>query len=161
MALGFTWNLPRDDRRLETKARFMDQIATFLGGRVAEEEFFGKDNITTGAQNDLKKATQLARKMVTEYGMSDKLGTQIFGHKEEMPFLGKEYTEHRNYSEEVANMIDKEVSTIINNAKTEATEIIKKHKDNIQKIADILLEKETIEADEFEQYLPTRKVAKK
>jgi len=157
MALGFTWNLPKEDRRLETKARFMDQIATLLGGRVAEEQFFGKENITTGAQNDLKKATLLARKMVTEYGMSEKLGTQIYGHKEEMPFLGKDYAEHRNYSEEVANMIDKEIAKIIADAKDEATNIISKHKDNIKKIADVLLEKETIEADEFEKYLPAPK----
>ena len=157
LALGFTWNLPTEDRRLETKARFMDQIATLLGGRVAEEQFFGKENITTGAQNDLKKATMLARKMVTEYGMSEKLGTQIYGHKEEMPFLGKDYAEHRNYSEEVANLIDKEIARIILDAKDEATKIIAKHKDNIKKISEVLLEKETIEADEFEKYLPTPK----
>lgn len=152
MALGYTWNLPVEDRRLETKARFLDQITSLMGGRVSEEEFFGPENITTGAQNDLKRATQLARKMITEYGMSEKLGPQTYGHKEEMPFLGKEYTEHRNYSDKVASMIDEEVAGIIGEARKRADQIIKKHKNNIEKIANTLLEKETIEADEFNKF---------
>jgi cell division protease FtsH len=117
MALGYTWNMPSEERRLETRAHFMDEISTLMGGRVAEEEFFGKSNVTTGASNDMKKATELARKMVTDYGMSEKLGPQVYGHREEMPFLGKEYTEHRNYSEEVAKLIDAEVASIISEGK--------------------------------------------
>ncbi len=149
MALGYTWSMPGEDRRLETKARFKDEIASLLGGRVAEEEFFGKENITTGAQNDLKRATVLARKMITEYGMSDKLGPQTYGHKEEMPFLGKEYTEHRNYSEKIANLIDDEVSSLIDEGHIEAKKLIDSHRVIIKKIADTLLKKETLDADEF------------
>jgi len=152
MALGYTWNLPTEDRRLETKSRFEDQIASLMGGRVAEEEFFGGDNITTGAQNDLKRATQLARKMITEYGMSEKLGPQTYGHKEEMPFLGKEYTEQRNYSDKIAGLIDEEIANIISEGRKKADFIIKKHKKNIEKIADVLLKQETIDANEFKRF---------
>lgn len=160
MALGYTWNLPTEDRRLETKSRFEDQIASLMGGRVAEEEFFGKANITTGAQNDLKRATQLARKMITEYGMSEKLGSQTYGHKEELPFLGKDYTEHRNYSDKIASIIDEEISRMISDGRKKADEIIKKHKKNIEIIADTLLKQETIEAEEFKNFFRSNKVAK-
>ena len=160
MALGYTWNLPLEERRLESKAKFVDQIASLLGGRVAEETFFGAENITTGAQNDLKRATLLSRKMVVEYGMSDKLGPQTYGHKEEMPFLGKELAEHRNYSEEIASLIDKEVSSFIQNGHDEANRIITKHKAEIEKLAETLLKVETLSGDELEKALPkTVKVA--
>lgn len=159
LALGYTWNMPGEDRRLETKARFQDEIASLLGGRVAEEEFFGKNNITTGAQNDLKRATELARKMITEYGMSDKLGPQTYGHKEDLPFLGKEYTEHRNYSEKIANLIDDEVSSLIAEGRKRAKEIIDSHKAIITKIAETLLAKETIDEDEFLTFFPKAKSA--
>lgn len=148
-ALGYTWNMPTEDRRLETKARFIDQITSLMGGRVAEEEFFGPENITTGAQNDLKRATLLARKMITEYGMSDKLGPQTYGHREELPFLGKEYTEHRNYSEKIANLIDDEVSALIEHGRAKAHEVVKDHKKTIEKIADTLIAQETINEKEF------------
>jgi len=160
MALGYTWNLPTEDRRLETKSRFEDQIASLMGGRVAEEEFFGKNNITTGAQNDLKRATQLARKMITEYGMSDRLGPQTYGHKEELPFLGKDYAEHRNYSDKIASIIDEEISRMISDGRKKADEIIKKHKKTIEIIADTLLKQETIEAEEFKNFFHSNKVAK-
>lgn len=152
MALGYTWNLPTEDRRLETKSRFLDQIASLMGGRAAEEEFFGEENITTGAQNDLKRATVLARKMITEYGMSEKLGPQTYGHKEELPFLGKDYAEHRNYSDKIASIIDEEISRMISDGRKKADEIIKKHKKTLEKIADTLLKQETIEADEFKKF---------
>lgn len=157
MALGYTWNMPGEDRRLETKARFLDEIASLMGGRVAEEEFFGRENITTGAQNDLKRATQLSRKMITEYGMSDKLGPQTYGHKEELPFLGKEYTEHRNYSEKIANLIDDEVSRLIEDGRLRAQEIIKKHKKTMERIAETLLKQETIDEEEFKKFFPNDK----
>jgi len=152
MALGYTWNMPTEERRLQTKAHFLDQIATLMGGRVAEEEFFGKDNITTGAQNDMKKATELARHMVTEYGMSDRLGPQTYGHRDEMPFLGKEYTEHRNYSEDIAKTIDEEVTKLIADGRERADKIVKSHKKIISEIADDLLKKETIDDKEFLKY---------
>ena len=161
MALGYTWNMPTEDRRMETKARFRDEIAALLGGRVAEEEFFGASFITTGAENDLKRATQLARKMVTEYGMSDKLGPQTYGHREELPFLGKDYSEHRNYSEKTANLIDDEVSAYIANGKKEADQIIKTHKKIIKEIADTLIKKETIDEDDFLKFFPKEKSANK
>lgn len=160
MALGYTWNMPTEERRLQTKAHFMDEIATLMAGRVAEEEFFGKENITTGASNDMKKATELARKMVTDFGMSDKLGPQIYGHRDEMPFLGKEYTEHRNYSEEIAKIIDEEVTNFIRVGKKSADDIIKTHKKVIEKIADDLLAKETINDTEFNQYFTENKKQK-
>lgn len=157
MALGYTWNMPVEERRLHTRAYFMDEIATLMAGRVAEEEFYGKENITTGASNDMKKATEIARKMVTDYGMSEKLGPQIYGHREEMPFLGKEYTEHRNYSEEIAKIIDEEVANFIGQGKKKADSIVKTHKKVIDKIADDLLIKETINDNEFKQYFPESK----
>lgn len=157
MALGYTWNMPEEERKLETKAHFLDEIATLMGGRVAEEQFFGKENITTGAQNDLKKATELARKMVTDYGMSDKLGTQIYGHRDEMPFLGKEYSEHRNYSEEIAKLIDQEISRLISEGKKEAENIISTHKKIIDQISEDLLKKETINETEFKKYFEDKK----
>ncbi|OQA04117.1 MAG: ATP-dependent zinc metalloprotease FtsH [bacterium ADurb.Bin400] len=152
MALGYTWNMPLEDRRLQSKVRFEDEISSLMGGRVAEEEFFGGDNITTGAQNDLKRATEIARKMVTEFGMSDRLGPQTYGNHEEMPFLGKDYVEHRNYSDKIASLIDEEVAKIINNAKTKAQNVISTHKKTLEKIADALLAQEVLEADEFEQF---------
>ncbi len=154
MALGYTWNMPVEDKRLQTKAQFEDELGSLMGVRVAEEEFFGLDNITTGASNDLKRATQLARKMVTEYGMSEKLGSQIYGHKEEMPFLGKDYNEHRNYSDETAKLIDEEVSRLIQVGRKKAQEIIHKHHANIEQLADALIKKETIEGPEFETFFP-------
>lgn len=149
MALGFTWNLPSEDRHLESKAKFMDEIASLLGGRVAEEEFFGPKKITTGAQNDLKRATLLSRKMVVEFGMSEKLGPQTYGHKEEMPFLGKEFAENRNYSEEIASLIDKEVSSFIQEGRSRAKAIIKTHKIILGELSEKLLKEETISGEEF------------
>ncbi|MFA6531572.1 MAG: ATP-dependent zinc metalloprotease FtsH [Patescibacteria group bacterium] len=158
MALGYTWNMPSEDRRLQSRARFQDEIASLMGGRAAEEEFFGSEKVTTGAQNDLKRATDMARKMVTEYGMSERLGPQTYGHHEEMPFLGKDYTEHRNYSDKIASIIDEEVSSIIIKAKKKAHEVIGAHKDAMQKIADTLLAQEVIDAEEFTKFFsPSQK----
>jgi len=127
-----------------------------MGGRVTEEEFFGSENISTGAQNDIKRATQIAQKMITQYGMSEKLGPQTYGHKDELPFLGKEYTEQRNYSDKIAGIIDEEVTRIIESSQKKALEIIKKNHKVIEKIAKDLLDKETIEADEFVKYFPKK-----
>ena len=160
MALGYTWNIPEKDQKLKTKIKFEDEIASLLGGRVAEEQFFGKDHITTGAQNDLKQATLLARKMVVEYGMSDKLGPQTYGHKEEMPFLGKELSEQRNYSEEIASLIDNEVSRFIKNGKDIAETVITKNKEAIRKLSEKLLQVETLSGDELEKVLPKLKSIK-
>lgn len=131
MALGYTWSLPQEDRKLYSQAKFRDDIAQLLGGFTAEKLTFGQ--VTTGAQNDLKRATQTARDMVMVYGMSDKLGPVVLGEKEELIFLGREIHEERNYSESVAAEIDREVSAIISQAQKVATEILKRKKTNFEK----------------------------
>ncbi len=112
--------LPEEDHLLYSRNKFRDELAGLLGGRVAEEEVFG--DITTGASNDLERVTSLARRMVTQYGMSDELGPQTFGEKEELVFLGREIGEQRNYSEEIAEEIDKEVRKLVDEAYERATQ---------------------------------------
>jgi cell division protease FtsH len=148
MALGYTMPLPEDDRYLVQRSRFQDELAGLLGGRAAEELIF--DDITTGASNDLERATQLARKMVTEYGMSDKLGPLTFGHKNELVFLGREIGEQRNYSEEVAKVIDEEVRRFINQAHETALRVLSENKDKLVKLAQRLIEVETLEGSELQ-----------
>src|SRR2546421_11932657 len=114
MALGWTLSLPEEDKYLISKDELMDQIAGIMGGRVAEEIVFG--DVTSGAENDIQKATQMARRMVTQWGMSEKLGTVTMGHKEEVDFLGRDLGEQRNYSEEVAALIDEEIKSSVSDA---------------------------------------------
>jgi cell division protease FtsH len=148
MALGYTMSLPEDDHLLQSKARFRDELAGLLGGRVAEELVF--DDVTTGAGNDLERATELARKMVTRYGMSDKLGPMTFGQKEELVFLGREISEQRDYSEAVAQQIDSEVRGLIEEAHDRAAQVLTEHRDKLVAVATRLVEVETIDAEEFE-----------
>jgi len=148
MALGYTMSLPDEDRYLENQSKFEARLAAILGGRAAEEIAF--DEITTGASDDLNRATRLARAMVTQYGMSKKLGPLTFGEKEEMIFLGKEIGEQRNYSDEVARQIDHEVRRIINNAHEKAKQLIIEHKDKLDEIARRLLKEETLDSQAFE-----------
>lgn len=148
MAGGFTWSLPKEDKFLATKSEMEEQIAQMLGGRAAEE--FMYKEATTGAENDLRQATRLARKMVVEYGMSQKLGNRVFGHKEEMVFLGREIAEHKDYSEETAKQIDSEVGSIIDASYKRAVEVIKKYSPKLDAIAQKLLKEETIEGPAFE-----------
>ena len=148
MALGYTMSLPAEDRYLHSKSEFEDKIAGMLGGNVAETLVFG--DTTTGSSNDIEKATSLARAMVTQYGMSEKLGPLAFGKKEEMIFLGREISEQRNYSDEVAAKIDAEVRQIIDRAFERAKEALTTHRAVLDKLADYLIEKETIESEEFE-----------
>ncbi len=157
-AAGYTLKLPTRERRLKTKSEFLSDLATFLGGFMAEKIVFGE--ITTGASNDLEKASELARKLVKEYGMSEKMGPVAFGEKDEMIFLGKELGEQRNYSEKVAAEIDAEVSDFIKNAQATAQKILKKRRTLLDKIAKALFEKETIEREEFEKIIKPGKVAK-
>ena len=147
MALGFTWSVPLEDLHLSSKEKFEDQIAQMLAGRVAEEIQF--NSITTGASNDLKNATKIARDMVTRYGMSDEIGPMTLGEKEELIFLGKELAEHKTYSEKSAALIDQEVSDIINEAKKRAYQVLAKHKKMLKQIAEKLLKEETIEGEDF------------
>ena len=140
--------LPEEDRLLFSRDRFRDELAGLLGGRVAEEEVFG--DITTGASNDLERVTSLARRMVTQYGMSDVLGPQTFGEKEELIFLGREIGEQRNYSEEIAEEIDREVRKLVNEAHVRATTIIRESRAKLDELARRLIEHETVDASEFQ-----------
>jgi len=160
-ALGVTWFLPDRDKALESKAHFMDEIAASLGGRVAEEIMFGKDYITTGASNDIEAATNLARKMVTRFGMSDKVGTVAYGNPHSSVFLGKELGEQRNYSEALAFEIDEEIRRIIDNAYKTAKEILSKHRKILTHIAETLLKKETLDNQEFDQFFADMSVPEK
>jgi len=157
-AAGYTLKLPIKERHLKSRSEFLAELATLLGGYCAEKLVFGE--ITTGASNDLEKASELARKLVKEYGMSEKLGPVAFGEKEELVFLGKEISEQRNYSESVATKIDEEVSQFIKNAQNTAKNILKKKRRLLDKIAKTLIEKETIEREEFEKLVKSRKTEK-
>jgi cell division protease FtsH len=148
MAAGYTLKTPIEEKRLLTKNNFISEIAMLLGGLVAEKMIFGQSS--TGASNDLKKASIMARKMVKEYGMSS-LGAITFGEKEELAFLGQEFEGQRNYSEEVAAKIDTEVSRIIHDGQDLATQTLAKKRDVLEKVAQRLIEKETIEKEEYEQ----------
>jgi cell division protease FtsH len=148
MALGYTMPLPDQDHLLYGRSKFQDELAGLLGGRVAEEEVIG--DITTGAANDLERVTTLARKMVTQYGMSEALGPQTFGEKEELVFLGREIGEQRNYSEEVAEAIDREVRRLVDEAYNRARDIIRIYRAKLDEIANRLIARETIGAAEFQ-----------
>lgn len=145
---GWTRFLPTEDRHLWTRSQFEDRLAVSLAGRVAEEVAFNE--VTTGAQNDLEQATRLARKMVTEYGMSHNLGPRTFGRREELIFLGKEITEQRNYSEKIAEEIDKEVRDLIEQAYNTAKKIMTENKERLGLIAQSLITKETLEEAELD-----------
>jgi cell division protease FtsH len=151
MALGYTMNLPEDDRYLQARGKFEDEIAGALAGRAAEELVFGE--ITTGSSSDLEKTTKIARAMVTQYGMSELLGPRTFGQKEELIFLGREITEQRDYSEDVARQIDTEVKRIIDTAYGRAMSILKEHRDKLDQLAKRLIEVETLEGPELQALL--------
>ena len=157
MALGYTMSLPEDDHLLQSKARFRDQLAGMLGGRVAEEIMF--EDVTTGAGNDLERVTELARKMVTRYGMSDALGPMTFGQKEELVFLGREISEQRDYSDAIAQEIDREVRRLIDEAHDRARETLTTYRDKLVAVATRLIEVETLDADEFEAIMNMAPVA--
>ena len=150
MAAGYTLQVPSEDRKMKTKTGFISEIATLLGGCTAEKVKFGE--MTTGASNDLARASDMARRLVKEYGMSS-LGLIAFGEKEEMVFLGREISEQRNYSEKIAERIDGEIDVIIKGAQKEAEIILIKHKTLLDKVAKDLIEKETIEREEFEKLI--------
>ncbi len=149
MAGGLTMILPGDDRTLGTQGQFEDQIAWGLGGRVAEEIIFNE--ISSGASDDIEKATSIARQMVTRYGMSKKLGPIAFGKADEMVFLGRQLGEQRNYSDEIAYEIDKEIKAFIDHGYIRAKKILTENRDKLVQIAELLIQKETLEGDEFER----------
>src|SRR6476661_5340771 len=148
MALGYTMALPTEDRYLQSKSEFEDKIAAMLGGNASEKLIFG--DTTTGASNDIEKATNVARRMVTEFGMSERLGPLSFGKRDELVFLGREIGEQRNYSDEVARTIDEEVRAIIDKAYERASEVLTTHRDKLVALAEKLVAEETVDSDGFE-----------
>ena len=144
-ALGYTMQLPTEDHYLKTKNEMLDELAVFLGGRVAEELMC--DDITSGASNDLERATKMAREMVTRLGMSEELGTQVFGEAQHAVFLGRDYADHQDYSEETARRIDAEVQRIMREAHERAERILADRRDQLELMKSVLLERETIEGD--------------
>jgi len=150
-AAGYTLKLPIEDKHLHTRSEFIEELTVLLGGYAAEKLVF-KD-ITTGASNDLQIATELARKIVTKYGMSEKLGPRTFGGKEEMIFLGREIATEKDYSEEIASQIDKEVSKFTNNAYKSAKKLLTDNREKLEQIAQVLIKKEVIERKQFERLM--------
>ncbi|MDD2430261.1 MAG: ATP-dependent zinc metalloprotease FtsH [Bacillota bacterium] len=148
LAGGYTLTLPEEDRQTMTRTDLTNFIMYGLGGRVAEEVVFG--DISTGAQSDLERTSKIARRMVTEWGMSEKLGPVVFGKNEEQVFLGRDFSHSRNYSEEVAGLIDSEIRGIIEDCYTKATELLKENRDILDRMVEALLEKETLNREEID-----------
>jgi cell division protease FtsH len=150
-ALGYTISLPREDRYLTTKTALMHQLAAILGGRAAEELVF--QEVTTGAANDLEKVTSTAKQMIMRYGMSEKLGPRVLGRNHDMPFLGREMGNEPDYSEEIAREIDDEIRRVIEEGHDLAVSVLKEHLDDLHRLSGILIERETIDKDQFERLL--------
>jgi cell division protease FtsH len=153
MAAGYTLALPQEDRLLMAKKKMFADMVGLLGGRAAEELVF--DDITSGASNDIERVSKLARTMVMRMGMSEDLGPMVYGQKEELIFLGREISEQRDYSENVAEKIDKEVRSIVNDAYREAKQILTDYREKLDAVATKLLEVETLSKDEFEKIFPS------
>lgn len=151
---GYTLLLPEEDINYVTKSRLLDEVTTLLGGRVAESLVL--QEVSTGAQNDLERATSIVRRMITEYGMSEELGPLTFGHKREEVFLGRDIARDRNYSEAIAYAIDQEARGFIENCYEKAKDILTQNIDKLHKVAEKLMEKEVLEGDEFEAIMTGR-----
>ena len=147
LALGYTLQLPTEDRYIMSRSELHERITVFLGGRVSEEIIF--QEITTGAADDLKKATEMARRMVTDFGMSETLGPVSLGRKSEQPFLGRDIMEDRNYSEQIASAIDKEVATIIEDCYQRARQLLSEHTDEVRAVVAELLVREALSGEEI------------
>jgi len=156
-AAGFTMKLPTEDRHLYSKTHFLSELAVSLGGYAAELVSFGE--LTTGASDDLKKATDLARALVTKYGMSEKVGPLAFGGREDYVFLGKDFSATNDYSETLATLIDSEVSAFMKNALKRAKDILTRHKKSLDALAQKLIKEETVERDEFTKFIHAHGVA--
>ena len=152
---GYTLLLPEEDRNYITRSYLLDEITTLLGGRVAEALVL--NDISTGAQNDLERASSIVRKMITEYGMSEELGPITFGHKSEEVFLGRDISRDRNYSDAIAYAIDKEASAYIESSYQKAQDILKENMDKLHQVAAFLIEHETMEANKFEEIMGDQK----
>ena len=149
---GVTWFRPEEDRILMSRKKFLATLTYALGGRAAEAEVF--DDITSGASNDIEQVTRIARTMVTRLGMSSKLGNMVYGQKEELIFLGREISEQRDYSEAIAQQIDSEVRKLVDEAYLQAQTILQKYRKELDDVANLLLDKETITREEFEKVFP-------
>lgn len=152
-ALGVTWTKPKDEQVHTNKAKLLAQITVSLGGRAAEEIVYGKDRVSTGASQDLINVTNIARKMVTAWGMSDKLGNMAYGKNKENVFMGRDFGHQRDYSEQVAFEIDEEMKRIVDEKYEEAKNLLNSHRDMLEAIAKELLDKETIDAEEFQDIM--------
>ena len=152
-ALGITWTRPKDEKIHTSKSQLLAQITVSLGGRAAEEIVYGKDNVSTGASQDLSTVTNLARKMVTAWGMSDKLGNMTYGKNQENVFMGRDFGHQRDYSEQVAYEIDEEIKHIIDERYEYAKKLLTENRDMLEEISKELLEKETIDEKEFEEIM--------
>lgn len=152
-ALGITWTRPKDEKVHTSKAQLLAQITVSLGGRAAEEIVYGKEKVSTGASQDLSTVTNLARKMVTAWGMSDKLGNMTYGKNQENVFMGRDFGHQRDYSEQVAYEIDQEIKNIIDERYEYAKKLLTENRDMLEEISKELLEKETIDEKEFEEIM--------
>jgi cell division protease FtsH len=150
-ALGLTISLPTEDRYLTTRTALMHQMAMTLGGRAAEEIVFHE--VTTGAANDLEKVTSTSKSMIMRFGMSEKLGPRVLGHSNDQPFLGRDYGAQADYSEEIAREIDDEIRRVIEEAHELALSTLRDHMEQLHRISQILIERETIDRDQFERLL--------
>jgi len=150
-AAGYTLKLPTEDKHFHSKTEFIEELSVLLAGYAAEKMIYG--DITTGASSDLEKASELARKLVMRWGMSEKLGPVTFGDRDELIFLGKEISEQKNYSENTADQIDKEITNFISEALKRAQAILRDKKETLEKITKELLKKEVIEKEEFEKLI--------
>lgn len=155
MALGVTWTRPKDETVHVSKAKLLAKITVSLGGRAAEEIVYGKDKVSTGASQDLINVTDMARKMVTAWGMSDKLGTMAYGKNQENVFMGRDFGHQRDYSEQVAYEIDQEIKRIVDERYDLAKKLLTENRDMLEKISKELLDKETIDEKEFEAIMDT------
>lgn len=153
MALGVTWSLPEKDHLTMRKAQLLDNISVFMGGRVAEEMIYGPDSITTGAQNDIERATEIARKMVTTWGMSDKMGNMAYGKSQEHVFMGRDFGHARDFSEEIAADIDKEVKKILDERYDLARDLLTENRDMLEAVAKELLERETLDEKDVSEII--------
>ena len=153
MALGITWTRPKDERVHTSKAKLLSEITVSLGGRAAEEIVYGADKVSTGASQDLVNVTNIARKMVTAWGMSDKLGNMTYGKNQENVFMGRDFGHQRDYSEQIAYEIDKEIKNIVDERYKEAKKLLTENRDMLEVISRELLDKETIDEKEFEEIM--------
>ncbi len=153
MAGGYTLSMPEKDATYKTIAQFKDDLAMALGGYVAETTVYGEDHLTTGPSNDLKQATNSAKSMVLRYGMSKKLGPRMYGENDELIFLAQEIHEKKNYSEKTAELIDEEINSLLETAKQRAKEVFDTNRTKVDELVKVLLEKETVEQDEFKKIM--------